>query len=194
MSSSAACGRDAFRRGLDISFATFDSYRPDPRPPRERPAPAANLEYRQLDIPGDLDDRQLADHIQAQLAIAFAGPAPNWSLRRNDDGNLQFRLFTPARRFEILVLEGEGRIRLRTLPFDTWQFLFHLHEMTPSHVTPDWPVQAWAWYVEFSIWSLPVMALTGVYLWLASRPGHRWAQISFAAGTLLFAAFYIYLR
>jgi hypothetical protein len=27
------------------------------------------------------------------------------------------------------------------------------------------------------------MALSGVYLWLSSRPAHRWAQVSFAVGS-----------
>ena len=38
------------------------------------------------------------------------------------------------------------------------------------------------------------MALTGVYLWLATRSGYRWAQISFGAGTAIFVVFYIAVR
>ena len=163
-------------------------------PPKDRPAPEATVEFRDMEIPGSMDDRQLADHIQAQLQIPLTGPAPKWSFWHDDHGNLHFRLPTPARRHDIVVLEDESRVRIRSQAFDNWQYLFHLHEMTPSHARPDLRIQAWAWYIEFSIWALILMALSGTYLWLASRPEFRWAQISFATGIIVFVAFYIAVR
>ena len=163
-----------------------------PHAERTRPEPAVELV--DFEIPGGMDDRQLADHIQATLRIPLTGRAPDWTLKRDDDNNLRFRLPTPARGHEIVVLEDEGRLRIETLPFHTWQYLFHLHEMVPSRVTSDLRIQAWAWYIEFSIWSLILMALSGLYLWLESRPGYRWAQISFGVGSLIFVCFYWFVR
>lgn len=162
--------------------------------PRDRTPPEATVELRDFVVPGGMDDRQLADHIQMELAIPLTGSAPDWSLYRDRDSNLHFRLPTPARRYDITVLEAEHRLRLQMQPFDNWQYLFHLHEMNPGHAGSDPRIQAWAWYIEFSIWALITMALSGVYLWLAQRPGYRWAQISFASGVFVFVAFYVAVR
>jgi hypothetical protein len=66
-------------------------------PHSDRPRPEREVEEVELEVPGGLDDRQLADHVQATLALPFTGPAPAWTLRRDDDHHLQFRLPTPAR-------------------------------------------------------------------------------------------------
>jgi len=46
----------------------------------------------------------------------------------------------------------------------------------------DRRMQLWAWYNHFAIWSLIAMSVTGVYLWLASRPRYRIAHYSFLGG------------
>ena len=91
------------------------------------------------------------------------------------------------------VLEDEDRLRIETRPASTYQFLAHLHELAPSRAAPDLRLQAWAWYIELSIWSLMLMALSGVYLWLASRPRHAWAWASLVVGSLALVAFYWYV-
>ena len=163
-----------------------------PHPQRPKPKPVVS--FVDLEIPGGLDDRQLADHIQATLRLPLTGPAPDWTLKRDDENNLRFWLPTPARRYELVVLEDAGRLRLETLEFSTAQYLSHLHEMVPTRTGSDVRLQVWAWYIEISIWSLMLMTLSGLYLWLSSRPGHRWAQISFGAGTLILVLFYWAMR
>lgn len=163
-------------------------------PHAQRARPDPTVEHVDLVIPGGLGDREVADHVQTALALPFTGPAPDWSLRRDDDHNLRFGLPTPARGYRVTVLEEQGRVRIETTQVATWQFLIHLHEMTPSRSAPGLWTRAWAWYVELSIWSLILMALTGVYLWLVSRPRHRWARACLAAGTLVFAVFYWVVR
>jgi hypothetical protein len=163
-----------------------------PAPEREKPPPT--VEIREFPIPGGMSDRQLADHIYASLQIALTGPAPDYALGRDGQNRLRFRLGTPARLHTIVVLEGQDKIQITTQPHDFWQYLFHLHEMTPGWGPPGLVNRLWAFYMEFSIWSLIVMALSGVYLWLASRPRHRWAQVSFAAGSAIFVIFYLAIR
>jgi hypothetical protein len=141
-----------------------------------------------------MDDRRLADHIHASLNLPLTKPAADWALGRDRQNRLRFRLGTPARFYEILVLEKQDQVQITTQPFDFWQYLFHLHEMTPGAGQPELRTRLWAWYMEFSIWSLMLMSLSGVYLWLASRPGYRWAQASFAAGAAIFIVFYIAIR
>lgn len=163
-------------------------------PYAQRAQPKPTVSFVDFEIPGGMDDRQLADHIQATLEIPLTDLAPDWTLKRDDEGNLRFWLPTPARRYEIEVLEDESRLRLETLESHTWQYLSHLHEMVPSRSQSDPRIQAWAWYIELSIWSLILMALSGLYLWLDSRRGYLWAQISFGVGSLIFGCFYWVVR
>ena len=164
-------------------------------PPGQRPKPERTVQALTLEIPGDLDDRELADHIQAWLNLPLTGPAPDWALRRDSEHNLRFRLPTPAYAYDVTVFEGENRIVVEKVPFDHWQYLFHLHEMTPSRSQPDLRTLCWAYYMEFNVWALLLMGLSGLYLWLSSnRRKMLWAQASFLGGTLAFAVFYLLLR
>jgi hypothetical protein len=52
----------------------------------------------------------------------------------------------------------------------------------------------WTYYTEFSIYSLIAMALSGIYLWLASRPGYIWGQVAFVAGCGIFIVLYVLAR
>ena len=162
--------------------------------PDERPRPEATVREIDFDLPGNMDDRQLADHIQATLDLPLTGPAPNWSLRRDSENNLRFRLPTPGLFHNIRVMESEKRVRITTQPYDKWQYMFHLHEMTPRSGQTDLRVKLWAYYGLFNVWALIIMSLSGLYLWISSgRRGLRWAQISFAAGAIGFAIFYLVL-
>ncbi|MEO7650632.1 MAG: hypothetical protein ABIZ80_09195, partial [Bryobacteraceae bacterium] len=58
----------------------------------------------------------------------------------------------------------------------------------------DWRIRAWTWYNEFSIWALIAMSVSGVYLWLATRPFFGPARWAFAIGTGIFAGLYIWSR
>jgi hypothetical protein len=160
----------------------------------ERKKPPSTVQQREFAVPGGMSDRQLADHIYESLNIPLTWRPPDYSLRRDDQNHLHFQLGTAPRFYDVAVLENEGRLQITTQPYDLWQYLFHLHEMTPARWPPGLTNQLWALYMEFSIWSLLAMALSGVYLWLASRPKYRWAQISFAVGSAIFVGFYIAIR
>jgi hypothetical protein len=45
-------------------------------------------------------------------------------------------------------------------------------------------------YNEVAIFALIFLSLSGLYLWLSSRPRHRLAQLSFFAGTGWFLVLY----
>ena len=128
------------------------------------------------------------------LKIPLTQPAPDWSIRRDRQNNLRFRLPTAAKVHEVVVFENEFRLRVTTTRLDTWDVLFRMHESTLSHAAPDWRTQLWALYIEVSIWSLILMASSGIYLWLTSRPKLRWAQLSFAAGIISFIALWTLSR
>ncbi len=171
--------------GLSTSFLP-------PPPERERAKP--EVRYVDYEAPVDLDDRALADHAYEALGLPLTQPAPDWSIRRNRQNNLRFRLPTLAKGHDVVVFEKESRLRVTTTKLDPWDYLFRLHELTLGHAAPDWRTQLWALYIELSIWSLILMTLGGIYLWLASRPKLRWAQMSFAAGVVSFIALWALSR
>ena len=160
-------------------------------PPGPRPRPEPVVREVAFTAPGNLDDEQLANRVQETLDIPLTGPPRDFQIRRGKDGQLRVRLGTPATMYTVIVREDQDLLRVETVPFDKRGYLFHLHEMTPGAGQPDWRLSAWAWYVEFSIWSLTFMALTGVYLWLVSRPKWRWAQVAFASGSALSLLVYV---
>ena len=47
---------------------------------------------------------------------------------------------------------------------------------------------------EFSNWAFLFMTLSGVYLWVGSRPGLRWAQILFGGAVALTAVLWMAIR
>lgn len=163
-------------------------------PKEERLRPKSTVRHVSYETPGGLGDRELADHVYATLRLPLTQSAPDWSLRRDKQNNLQFSLGTPAKSYHIVVLEQQSQLRIESTPYDSWQYLFHLHEVTLRQTAPDWRMQAWGAYMELSIWSLIFMALSGVYLWLASRPGLRWAQCSLVAGMVSFIALWTLSR
>ena len=58
----------------------------------------------------------------------------------------------------------------------------------------DWRVRYWSYYTEWGIWMLLALTVTGVWQWLASRPGHRWAQITLLLGCVSFVVLYVVTR
>jgi hypothetical protein len=163
--------------------------------PDDRPKPKVVTSEMEYEVPANLDDRQLANHIQSELALPLTGSPPDWSLRRDKENNLRFRLPTPGHFHDVVVLEEEGLLRITKQPFDSWQYLFHLHELTPSVKPDDFRILLWAYYGEFNVWALIVMALSGLYLWVSTkRRKLRWAQVSFLIGTMSFLILYLALR
>jgi uncharacterized iron-regulated membrane protein len=146
--------------------------------------------------PPNATDKEVADAVHALLKIPLTQSPPKPALRRDADKNLTFNFFNPNGVTGVTVLEKEQRLRIRTLPNNTGRFMNVLHKATIQHpmAKRDLRIKLWTWYNEFSIWSLMLMALSGIYLWLSSRPGFLWAQVSFVAGCAVFIVLYIVTR
>ena len=52
----------------------------------------------------------------------------------------------------------------------------------------------WGFYNELSTWAFLFMTISGVYMWLATRPKIRWAQLSFVGMAVVMAALWIVIR
>jgi hypothetical protein len=159
------------------------------RPGQHKP-PEPTVRFEDFTVPASvIDDKELGERIRRKLNIA----AVIFDTRRDPQNNLVVSYYTHSGPRRVTVLEKENRLRIATQREDIWHFFDNLHGTANRHPS-DLRVRLWTYYNEFSVWSLIGMSATGVYLWLASRPGYRWAQMCFAAGSGCFLALYILSR
>ena len=144
--------------------------------------------------PANSTDLQVAEVVWKKLEIPFAAEPRQWSCSRDAQNHLVVSLWTPNGTTEATVLEKESRLSLSSRRNNLAQFLNGLHTSTAVTDMPGWPIRLWGYYNEFAILTLLGMALTGVALWLTSRPRFRLAQIAVACTCVLFAALYFLTR
>jgi hypothetical protein len=173
--------------GIAGLTATFDSG------PRRSPLQSST---RTLDFqpPPNASDFEAATAAFAFLKPALTTAPPKNAVHRDAANNVTFDFYTVNGPQTVTLLEKENHLRVETRRNNLGHFLDNLHGTTMNARITDPRIRLWTWYTEFSIWSLIFMSLTGVYLWLASRPKHRWAQFSFAAGSGVFLLLYALTR
>jgi hypothetical protein len=159
-----------------------------------RPPAVADSRDQPFRVRADATDKQVADDVFEALNIPLSNPLPTQAIRRNDQNQLVLNFYTINGPYRVTVLEKEARLRVERMLNSTPRFLSNAHSVTQAGNSRYLRVRLWGWYNEFAIWSLLGMSISGVYLWLASRPGYRWAQVSFAAGTVVFIALYAATR
>ena len=131
-----------------------------------------------------------------ELEIPLARDANERSLRYDAEGRPTLSLYTLNGNHRVTVLADRGVVRVRSTRTSFAEFLNRLHSTTfrsASHIR-DWRVRLWSIYVELSIWALMLMPLTGIYLWIVTRPTHRWARASAVASLISAVLFYFVLR
>ncbi|MBI3208664.1 MAG: PepSY domain-containing protein [Candidatus Solibacter usitatus] len=160
-----------------------------PAPAERRPPQTTTSDVPFTPSAGVIADKDVAVEIRRKLDI----PAAGGNVRRDGDNNLVASFSTPNGLRRVTYLEKENRLRVESRHNNIWQFFNVLHETLPRQAE-DGRIRLWGYYTEFSLWSLIGMTLTGFWLWLATRPGFRWAQISFAAGTAVFTLLWIFSR
>ncbi len=174
--------------GIAGLTATFESA-PDNRVP-----PAVSVRFENYTAPAGMNDKEVTDDVYRMLKPALTNPVPKFAIQRDADNNLAFAFFSVNGQQRVTVLEKENRLRIETLRISSWHFLDRLHSTTINARSADLRIQLWGYYNEFAIWSLIGMPLSGLYLWLSSRPGYRPAQLVFLAGTAFFLALYVVTR
>lgn len=162
--------------GLKASFS---------RPGSSEPATPV-LSVESFTVPASvINDRDLVLQIRERLGFAAGG----MNSRRNAENHLEINYYTPNGPRRVTVMEKENELRISTRTENIWHFFDNLHA-TANRSPLDWRLKLWSYYNEMSVWSLIIMALTGVYLWLCTRPQYVWAQVSFAVGTVATLAVY----
>ena len=56
-------------------------------------------------------------------------------------------------------------------------FLSTMHTAFSRRGPQTQAARLWGYYNEFSAWAFLFMIVSGLYLWLDTRPGMRWAQL-----------------
>ena len=144
--------------------------------------------------PPNLTDKQEADAVWATLKIPLTGPPPAYAIQRDHQNNLVVSFWTTNGPTDVTVLEQQKQLRVESHRNTVWGYLNNLHSTTLRDQPYDWRIRLWACYNEFAIWALLAMALTGVYLWLSSRPRHLLAQVSVGLSVVSFLVLYILTR
>jgi hypothetical protein len=160
----------------------------------ERASPPADVSYADYRPPADWSDKAVADDVFRRLRLPLAAPMPEWAIHRDDNHRLTLAFYDPNGITSATVLEAEHRLRIERTrnPFAT--FIVGAHETTLYGAGPGIRVRLWAAYMDCAIVSLLFMAASGPWLWLASRPRLRWAQVTFGGAVALFAALWALTR
>jgi len=162
--------------------------------PDERMKRTPAVSERPFTVPPNLTDKQVAERICLELGLTLAMPVNDFVIHHDAAGTLWLDLWHVNGRHKITVLEKESRIRIEERRGPVTSYLNGLHATTSAFRGYDWRMTLWAHYNEFAMWCLGGMLASGVYLWLATRPGHRLALLSLAAGTGTFAVLYVVTR
>jgi hypothetical protein len=164
-------------------------------PPGERQPEPGPVRHVAFTARPDWTDKEVADAVYEALRLPLTGPVPEWAIRRDAEGRLLLNFHTVNGPFRVTVLESEGRLRIETLRNGFWRYVSNLHATLRVHDhSGDWRVGLWTWYVEVALWSLIAMALSGLYLWLSSRPRFRTAFWLLLGGSALFIVLYVLTR
>jgi len=162
--------------GLHASFA-----------PAAEPAPVETREV-PFEAGRGLSDLELAVALHRQLRLPLTATPRREALRRDPAGRLVVWLWTPNGGYRVTLLESQRAARVERLRNSLGAYLNLMHSQLLREARPGLPARLWGAYVDASIAALAFLAVSGLWLWLASRPRLAWARAAFAAGTLAVGA------
>ena len=166
--------------GLVVTFDAPDIFRAGKAPRSETLAFA---------FPPNSTDKDIGALVARTLKPAHAGPPVVHRDPSTHDLIVDF--YSVNGLVRTTALEHTSRLRVETYRNSVWRFLDNIHATTIAEQGSDPAVRGWAWYIEFSIWSMIFMAVSGAWLGLTERQQFRWTNISFAAGCAVFGAFWV---
>ena len=137
------------------------------------------VELRTFSVPEIATDKDVALAVEATLqpensAVPFT--------TRNADHQLVVHFYSVNGLKRVTVLEDRQQLRIETMRNSVWRFVDNLHASTIAERTSGWAIRAWSWYVEFSIWCLLGMVLSGLWMGLRARFPYRLGQAAFFVG------------
>lgn len=131
---------------------------------------------------GDLGDKELARAIFEAADIPLRGG--HYNVHRDEDQNLAFFVFTANGRHELTYFEETETVRMAIRRAPLLGFLSTMHTAHSRRGPQTAAARAWANYNELSTWAFFFMTVSGVYLWLATRPNINWARWTFGVAVV----------
>ncbi len=163
-----------------------------PAPGGYQPPEISEVRELPYEAAGDLDDKELARQINEFVNIPLAGG--HYNIHRDVEHNLVFFVFTVSGRREVTYLEERQVVRIEVRQNTLVQFLSSMHTSNSHRGPRVLAARMWGIYNEFSTWAFTFMTLSGVYLWLASRPGLLWAQLLAGTSAAIFVVLWLVTR
>jgi hypothetical protein len=163
-----------------------------PAPGQYEPPPVSSVREIPFQAAGNADDGKLAQAIYEAIDIPLAGG--RYNVHRDERMNLAFNVFTINGGREVTFLEDKGIVRVAHRANSPWEYLSSMHTAHSRRHRLVPAATAWGYFNEFSTWAFLFMTFSGLYLWLATRPGLRWAQLSLAGIAVLTMALWIAIR
>jgi hypothetical protein len=114
-------------------------------------------------------DRQVAERVVTLLGLSLATPVHDFAIGHDAEGHLALDFYHANGRHQVTVLDRPGRLRVSQTRAPLWKYLSTLHVTTAAFRSGDWRMQLWAWWNEFAMWCLAVMASSGVWIWWTRR-------------------------
>ena len=159
--------------------------------PRAASRPLPVVSELDFEVPQGATDPEVAELVFARLAMRDAAPVPAWALGRNEDHVLVLHFYGPNGVVHASVLEEQKQLHVEIDRSTLGEYANSMHALVLPNAGPQWMVRLWSVYLELSIFTLLFMVVTGVWLWLGTRPRLLWAQAFFAVGTIAFVALYL---
>lgn len=152
-----------------------------PAPGEWKPPEVSSEREFPFEAPGNLDDKELSKRVFEAADLKMAGG--HYNVHRDDDQNLAFNVFTSNGRRDVTYLETEKRVRVQFRDGGLGGFVSSMHTAHSRRGAPDLPARMYGVYNEFATWAFLFMSLSGVYMWIATRPELPWARICIGATT-----------
>lgn len=157
------------------------------QPGLERPKIPRAIRHVTFTPPASATDQQVASAVFQTLKLPLTRPVPDWFLRRTPDNHLLLDFYNINGIFRVVVLEDRNQLRIEEIRNSLGLFLEDIHAATTGDAqAPGW-VRAWGVWNEVAMWALLGFCVSGLYLWLVTRPRFLWAWILLAAGCVSLA-------
>lgn len=156
------------------------------------PPPVSSVREMAFQAPGDLDDQELSQAIFEAAEIPLAGG--RYNVHRDENLNLAFNVFTINGGRELTYYEDRGVVEIAHRKNSLWSYFSSMHTAHSNRHQLVPAASAWGYFNEMATWAFLFMTISGVYMWIATRPFLTWARLSLAGMALLMLVLWIVIR
>jgi hypothetical protein len=160
----------------------------------ERPKTPHRIQHIPFAIPPSSTDKEISALVYRTLDLPMAHPVPDWYLRHTPDNHLLLDFYNVNGIRRVVVLENEKQLRVEDIRNSWWLFLEDIHAATWGDAETPGLMRLWGVWNELAMWTLLSFCASGLWLWLAARPGFAWAWIALGAGSASLAGLWAAFR